>query len=229
MTRTIEAIVEEQSHRWQLTLKERREESRKPVVTVSRQHGAGGAAVARHLADELRLDLFDREIIQRVAESTHLSERVVASLDDKDKELLTDWLAAISTRTYLSPVEYRYHLSRVVGTIAQHGGAVILGRGAHLILGQGEALRVLVVAPVEARVRAVMERERLGEREARRRIESVEADRKAFLMKHFHSDFADPAAFDVVVNTGVLGVDGACETIRTAVQRLPVTSLRHAT
>jgi hypothetical protein len=48
-------------------------------------------------------------------------------------------------------------------------------------------------------------------------------------MKHFHSDFADPAAFDVVVNTGVLGVDGACETIRTAVQRLPKTSLRHAT
>jgi cytidylate kinase len=116
-----------------------------------------------------------------------------------------------------------------VGAIAHHGGAVILGRGAHLILGQGEALRVLVVAPLEARVRAVMERERLGEREARRRIESVEADRKAFLMKHFHSDFADPAAFDVVVNTAVLGVDGACETIRTAVQRLPVASLQRST
>ena len=225
MTRSIEALVEEQSHRWQLSLKERREESRRPVVTVSRQHGAAGGAVARRLAEELRLDLFDREIIQRVAESTHLSERVVSSLDDKDKELLTDWLAAISSRTYLSPVEYRYHLSRVVGAIAHHGGAVVLGRGAHLILGEGEALRVLVVAPLETRVRAVMEREGLGEREARRRIVSVEADRKAVLMKHFHSDFADPAAFDVVVNTGVLGVDGACATIRTAVERLPVPSL----
>ena len=224
MTRSIEALVEEQAHRWQLVRAERREEPRRPVVTVSRQHGAGGAEVARTLAAQLGLDLFDREIIQRIAESTHLSERVVSSLDDKDKELLTDWLAAISSRTYLSPVEYRYHLSRVVGAIAHHGGAVVLGRGAHLILGEGEALRVLVVAPLETRVRAVMEREGLGEREARRRIVSVEADRKAFLMKHFHSDFADPAAFDVVVNTGVLGVDGACATIRTAVERLPVPS-----
>jgi cytidylate kinase len=54
---------------------------------------------------------------------------------------------------------------------------VILGRGAHLILGQGEALRILVVAPLETRVRAVMEREGLSERAARQRIVAVESDR----------------------------------------------------
>jgi len=221
MTRSIEALVDEQARRWQLVRQERREEVRRPVITVSRQHGAGGGEVARKLADGLHLDLFDREIIQRIAESTHLSERVVSSLDEKDKELLTDWLAAISSRSYLSSAEYPYHLSRIVGAVAHHGGAVILGRGAHLILGQGEALRVLVVAPVENRVRAVMEREGLAEREARRRIVTVEADRKAFLMKHFHADFADPATFDLVVNTAALGVDGACGAVGTAVASLP--------
>jgi cytidylate kinase len=221
MTRSIEALVDEQARRWQLVRQERKEEARRPVVTVSRQHGAGGGEVARRLAEGLGLDLFDREIIQRIAESTHLSERVVSSLDEKDKEVLTDWLAAISSRSYLSPAEYRYHLSRIVGAVAHHGGAVILGRGAHLILGQGEALRVLVVAPTEQRVRAVIEREGLAEREARRRIVSVEADRRAFLMKHFHADFADSATFDLVVNTAVLGVEGACSAIRTAVASLP--------
>jgi cytidylate kinase len=105
----------------------------------------------------------------------------------------------------------------VVGALAHHGGAIILGRAAHLILRPGEALRVLVVAPLEARVRTVMEREGLGEREARRRIVSVEADRRAFLMKHFHADFADPTTFDMVLNTSVLGVEGGCDAIRTAV------------
>jgi cytidylate kinase len=222
MTRSIEALVDEQARRWQLVRQERREQTRRPVVTVSRQHGAGGGDVARKLAEDLRLDLFDREIIQRIAESTHLSERVVSSLDEKHKELLTDWLAAISSRSYLSPAEYRYHLSRIVGAVAHHGGAVILGRGAHLILGQGEALRVLVVAPVQTRVLAVMNREGIAEREANRLILSIEADRKAFLMKHFHADFADPATFDLVVNTAVLGVEGACGAIRTAVASLPV-------
>lgn len=221
MTRSIEAMVDEQARRWQLVRHERRGEPRRPVVTVSRQHGAGGGDLARRLAGDLGLDLFDREILQRIAESAHLSERVVASLDDRDKELLTDWLAAISSRNYLSPVQYRYHLSRVVGAVAHHGGAVILGRGAHLILGPGEALRVLVTAPLEARVRAVAAREGLGEKEARQRIATVEADRRAFLMKHFHADLADPTAFDVVVNTAVLGIEGACDAVKTAVARMP--------
>lgn len=220
MTRTIEAMVDEQARRWQLVRSERHEEERRPVVTVSRQHGAGGAEVAKTLAQDLGLDLFDREIIQRIADSAHLSERVVSSLDEKDRELLADWLSALSSRSHLSAMEYRYHLSRVVGAVAHHGGAVILGRGAHLILGQGEALRVLVVAPLEARVRAVMDREGLGERDARQRIVTVEADRKAFLMKHFHADFADPTTFDLVVNTAVLGTGGACDSIRAAFSKL---------
>jgi cytidylate kinase len=221
MTRTIEAIVEEQARRWQIFRAERRTEEARPVVTVSRQHGAGGGSVARRLAEDLGFDFFDREIIQQIAESAHLSERVVSSLDERDKELLTDWLSSFASRAYLSPVEYRYHLSRVVGALAHHGGAVILGRGAHLVLGQGEALRVLVVAPLEERVHAVMEREGLAEREARRRIVAIEADRKAFLMKHFHADFADTATFDIVVNTAVIGIEGACDAVKTAITRMP--------
>jgi cytidylate kinase len=220
MTRTIDAIVEEQAHRWQLRREDRTAEAQRPVITVSRLHGAKGGEVARTVARELGLDFFDREIIQRIAESTHLSERVVASLE-KDRAVLTDWLASIATTNYLSPVEFRYHLSRVVGALAQHGGAVILGRAAHLVLGPGGALRVLVVAPLEERVRTVAQRDGVDEREARRRIVSVEADRKAFLMKHFHADFADPSTFDIVVNTTVLGVAGACAAIRTAVEKMP--------
>src|SRR5512141_421607 len=152
MTRSIEAIVDEQARRWQLTRPQRPDEPRRPVVTVARQYGARGTDVARHIAEKLELDLFDREIINRIAESSHLSERVVSSLDEKNRELLTDWLAAVADQSYLSRAEYRYHLTRVVGAIAHQGGAVILGRGSHLILGPGQALRVFVVAPLEMRV-----------------------------------------------------------------------------
>lgn len=229
MTRTIEALVEAQARRWQLVRSERHEDVRRPVVTVTGLHGAGDAEVAGRLATDLGLDLFDREIIHRIADSTHLSERVVSSLDEKHRELLTDWLAAITGPGYLSPAEYRYHLSRIVGTVARHGGAVILGRGAHLILGQGAALRVMLVGPLEPRVRAVMKSEGLSEREARRRIVTVEADRKAFLMKHFHDDLADLTTFDIVLNTVVLGVEGACGAIRAALERMPAWPAETAT
>ena len=47
----------------------------------------------------------------------------------------------------------------------------------------------------------------------------MEADRKAFLMKHFHADFGDPTKFDLVVNTALLGTLSSCAAIRAAVER----------
>ncbi len=221
MTRSVEALVDEQARRWALARKQGMHEARRPVITVARQHGALGTELARRLADELKLDLFDREIIHRIAESSHLSEQVVSALDEKNRELLTDWLAAVAHRDYLSPVEYRYHLTRVVGAIAHQGGAVIIGRGSNLILGPGEALRVLVVGPLEVRVRRLVERDSLSERDARRRIQEVEADRRAFLMKYFHADFANPETFDVVVNPIVLGLEGCVRVVTSALEALP--------
>jgi len=223
MTRTIEAIVDEQARRWTIRRDEGRHESRQPIVTVARMHGAGGDALARRLADDLGFGLFDQELLHRIAESAQLSERVVSALDEKDRELLTSWLAGFASRTYITPVEYRYHLAQVIGAIAHQGGAVIVGRGAHLILGQAAALRVLAVAPLEQRIRAVMEEEHLSERDARRRIVEVEADRRAFLMKQFHAEFADPTGFDVVVNTAALGIDGAAQVVRHALTLRGVT------
>ena len=214
MPRSIEALVEEQVRRWQLSRQKPEVVERRPVVTVTGADGAQGDELAQQLAKDLGFDHFDREMIHRIAESAQLSERVVASVDGTKRELLTDWLAALaSSRVYLSPTQYRYHLARVIGAIAQQGGAVILGRGAHLLLGRGEALRVLAVAPLEDRVRSVMHSHELPEREARQRIVEVDADRRAFILTHFHAEFADPAAFDLVVNTAALGLDGSSAAI----------------
>jgi len=229
MTRSIEILVDEQVRRWELLRKERCHTLPRGVITVARQHGARGTELARRLAETLGFDLFDQVLIQRIAESTHLGERVVAALDERDRELMTDWLAAVASRSYLSPAEYRYHLAKVVGAIAHQGGAVIVGRGAHLILGPGRALRVLAVAPLECRIRTVMEKENVSEREARRRIVEVEADRRAFLAKQFHAEFSQPTDFDLVVNTAALGLDGACGVVLAALEQLPAQRTAAAT
>jgi cytidylate kinase len=216
VSRSIEALVDEQVRRWQLLRRKKEEdESRPPVVTVTGQHGAHGDELSRKVASDLGFDHFDREIIHLIAESAHLSERMVAALDQRRRAVLTDWLVGFRREHTLSPAEYRYHLARVVGAIAQQGKAVILGRGANILLGD-DALRVLAVAPLPDRVRAVMQDEGLGERDARRRIEAVEADRHAFILTHYRAEFGDPAAFDVVVNTAALGLDGASAVVRAA-------------
>jgi cytidylate kinase len=88
-----------------------------------------------------------------------------------------------------------------------------------LILGPHEALRVLVVAPREVRVANLAEETGLSLPEARQRIRMEEAERRAFLQKHFHAGLEDPETFDVVVNTHGLGVEGSVEAIKGALSR----------
>lgn len=219
LPRTVDQLVEEQARHWHEQQAHGLGEPRRPVLTLSRQHGARGAELARLLAEKLGLRLFDREILQEVAHSAHLGEHVVQGLDDRDRAGMEDWLASLLGHDYISLSSYREHLTRVIGLISWFGGAAILGRGAHLILGPPQALRVMVVAPLEGRVAEVMRREGLDERQARRRITEVEAERDAFLVRHFHAHFGDPATFDLVVNTGTLGVEAAVEPVRAALAR----------
>jgi cytidylate kinase len=180
------------------------------------------------LAERLGLEVHDRDIIHRIAEDAHIREDRVVTLEEEDRPLLTDLLVSLSSATFLSRYSYVQHLTRVVESLAGLGGAVILGRGAHLILGPGRALRVFVVAPLEARVATVMARHGIDAHEAARRISEKEAARRAFLRNYFRADFGDPATFDLVVNTGVLGVPGAADAIQAGLTRLTAAAARSA-
>ena len=218
--KSLEQLLEEQVRRFDLGHpRDRRPRQRRPVVALSRQHGAFGEEVARAVARRLDLSYYDREILSGIAADTHLSEGAVATLDERDdRSLLADWLAPLVSASHLTPYEYIQTLSRAIHGIAGLGGAVILGRGAHLLLTPEQALRVMIVAPLAVRVQAVSLREGIDEAAARRRVAQVEGERLAFLKRCFHGAADDPSAFDIQVNTGVLGVDGAAAVICAAVE-----------
>jgi len=200
--------------------------ARRPVITISRLPGSGGRELAHELGRRLDLEVHDRDIIHRIAHQAGLRDSSVTDLEDEDRSSLTEWLTSFANETHLAPHAYLQHLRRVVEAIARLGGAVIIGRGAHLLLPPGDALRVFVVAPLETRVAAVMARHGASAREAERRIRAKEAERRAFLRRYFRAGFGDPASFDLIVNTGLLGVQGAADAVQAALK--PARLLRHA-
>lgn len=218
----VELLVEQQARRWQMRRSEDAEQERGRTVAISRLPGARGEEVAHGLGQALGYDVFDQEIIHEIARRADLSDRIVAALDEKNRSLLSEWLVAFGSDRHLSSYEYVHELRKVVGAIARHGRAVILGRGAHIILGPREALRVLVTAPLEVRVEAVARASAMPPREARQWIHGKEVERQAFLEKHFHAKLGDPDAFDLVVNTEVLGIAGAVDAVRAALMRVAV-------
>lgn len=221
----VELLVEQQARRWQMRRTEDVEQERGRTVAISRLPGARGEEVAHGLGHALGYDVFDQEIIHEIAQRADLSDRIVAALDEKNRSMLSEWLVAFGSDRFLSTYEYVHQLRKVIGAIARHGRAVILGRGAHIILGPREALRVLVIAPLEVRVENVALASAMPAREARRWIQAREGERQAFLGKHFHANLGDPDAFDLVINTEVLGVEGAVDAVRAALMRVAVLQL----
>jgi cytidylate kinase len=214
ITRSMEKIVEDQVLQWQkLKSKKKDEYGEVNVITISREYGSGGVFIAEKLAKKLGYDLFHQEIIQEMAISANIGKRIVKTLDEKGLSTLDESISALINERHLWPDQYLRHLMRVIGTIGKHGRAVIVGRGAHVILPMEKILRVRVVCPLPDRIKNIARRLNVPEPEARKIVLKTDADRRSFIRKYFYVDASDPINYDVVINTGRISYDTAVESI----------------
>jgi cytidylate kinase len=215
--RSIDQIVEEQAKKWQVRSKEKGREKESSaaerVITISGEPGGAAHVVGRRVAEMLHYDYFERNLIHQVAESAHMSESMVESLDEKGHKLLEDWISAFFTDRHLWSDQYMQHLVKVLLTIAQHGRAVVIGRGAAFVIPPENALRVRIVAPLEMRMRNYSHEFGMSLDEAAARIKKTETDRAKFVKQNFHSDVADVKNYDLVLDSWRLGIKGAAEAI----------------
>ncbi|HNU85698.1 MAG: cytidylate kinase-like family protein [Syntrophaceae bacterium] len=211
--RSFDKIIEEQIKRWQIDQKKKYKNPIRPVITLSRLPGALGSRLAQKLAKELDIDLFDYEIVEQIATSANRSQRIVESLDEQDRSILNDWIDALG-KDHMWSYQYLDHLTKVVGAIGAHGYAIIVGRGASYILPKEVSLRLLVVAPLEKRIRNLMDQYGIAEAEARRQILRTDADRKAFIQKYFQADMLNPLNYDLVINTDNIDLELAAKLVK---------------
>jgi cytidylate kinase len=219
--RSIEQIIEEQVRRWQTTrTEEKKKVERISVITISREAGSGGNILAKRLSDQLEFDLFYQEFIHKMAESAHVSVRLLETLDEKGASVLEEWISSLVDKRHLWPDRYLQHLMKIIGTIGKHGRAVIVGRGANFVLPPEKRLSVRVIAHQETRLRNVSQEFSVSVDEARSRVLKTESDRKAFIKKYFNDDIRHPLNYDLIINTGTLSIDDAVNAVSGALSQL---------
>jgi cytidylate kinase len=218
--RSLEQLVEEQLAKWQrLRIEQQKEIVRphpRPCISISREPGCGGTELARRLAKDLGMDLIGSKIIQQVAERADISEKVIASLDEKQVRLRDLWLESLFRTRHILPNEYLRYLSKVIGTIGKQGNTVIIGRGGQFLLPPEETFRIRLVSPRELRIRNVMRHSNTDYETSERYVSKTEVDRNAFHCRHFGADWTNPVYYDLTVNTGTLGIEGAGTAIEAA-------------
>ncbi len=226
--RSLTAIVDEQVHRWRLEQARRAREQAsharpKPIVTVSRQAGSRGTELARLVSASLGFHFWDQELVHRIAEDLGAPEAMLRAVDEHPRGRLADLVTGILLGDRATEEEYFAQLVRLVHTLAERGGAVIVGRGAQFIVAAESALRVRVVAPLEARVHTLAAQRGIRDAEARAEVERLDRERVGFMRHHYDRDVTDPAAYDLQINSATMPMERAAQLVVAAYQvKFPV-------
>ena len=219
---SIAAFVKQQVRKWEVhpAKKELKPEARVPVITVAVEPGSGGSLIAQGIAQRLGYDYFHRAIIQGIAKSAKIRESVIDTLEKERLSGIDDFIASLYKNQYIYPGIYMEHLLKVINTIAKHGRAVIVGRGANFILPPEEIFGVRVIAPMQIRIQNVVRAYGVKEEDAKRRIIRRESRRRAFVRKSYNADISDPNNYDLVINTGRMEIEFAVEAVIAALTNL---------
>src|SRR5947209_4958526 len=201
------------------------------AVTISREYGSGGGEIAAHLAQGLQWQLIDHEVVVRVAEKLQVSEEEAEDQDECVESLSARIFKSLRLLHPTMPVTvdipqsmdsrafYEVRCQIIEGAVGS-GKVVIVGRGAQAQLaGRRDVLHVRIVTPLELRIDYVMNREGLNRAEALGRILKKDQERKRYLETFYHRSPGDPLLYDIVLNTGVLDLDGAVDVISITLER----------
>ncbi len=189
-----------------------------PVITVSRQRGSGGTVLAEKLAERFGYTLLHRDIIDRIVESSGFKRRIIESLDEHSKSQLQIFFESMLQGAYVDASDYMKQLIEVIYSISQLGGVVVVGRGANFILGPDRGFHIRIGAPRAARVKTLVAREQMSEREALHEVERTDHERAEFMRKMYGRDIDDPLGYDLVINNISISMDSVTSLVAAAAQ-----------
>ena len=146
-----------------------------PIVTISRQFGAGGSSVAGIVAAQLGAEVIDKKLEMRPSEveaeserPRPLLERLVRSFTSLEPGMGMGWAPPYPDPLFDSRKEIIALTESVIREVSAGGNVVIVGRGAGFVLREKPDLfRVFLRAPEKARVAALQQRLGLPEADAR--------------------------------------------------------------
>ena len=178
------------------------------VITISRQYGAGGQTLGRLLADRLSYTFADSGTIQRFAREINSPAGRPVSFGRKAGQRITQLAATFPENKATSgqPGDrngqmFLEHLVLIIAQIADEGNAVIMGRGSQYILADHPDTRhVLLINTVENRIRFLMKKNDLPERQATRQVQDEDLRRADLYRKLGKQDYDHPALYHLVLN-----------------------------
>jgi cytidylate kinase len=204
------------------------------VITISREVGSGGRTVGRKLAEKLGVRYCDKQLIKKLTEMFGLNASEIESIKAKKKSWLEDLFSKItpefgSEMFIPKGVEYAPEVtsgeifnyeSQVLEQLAEESSCVIAGRSGFFVLkDHPNKFDVFIHASKPNRVKRIMRKQELSEKEAEEVISYVDKARENYIQQYASTSRYDLRNYDIVLNMDYLTEDQAVDLILKAIGR----------
>jgi cytidylate kinase len=200
------------------------------ILTIEREYGSGGGAIAAEIARRLGWKLWDHTLTEEIAKLAHVDCRTVEECDEKVDSTFyrlakVFWRGSYERSMPLPDAEafdadcMVSMMERLAARIADEGQAVVVGRGSPFFLrDRSDTFSVFLYAHRNEKVRRLVETGKTTA-EAEELIDTVDHERKTFIKHYFNADWPTRSLYDLMINSG-MGDANVIETILQTMHRL---------
>jgi CMP/dCMP kinase len=198
------------------------------IVTVSNEYGSGALAVATRVAAALGYEYVDQQLPVVVAKRLQVSPEAVEANEDMAKTLGERLLSGLERATpelaqAVAAKPFDDELFRAtqdaVREYAARGNAVIVGRGASVILGaRDDVLRIFIYAPRVWRIDRVAKASAVRREIAEAELDRVDRARTAYIRERYDLTFGDLRNYDICIDASRVDVPQCTALIVAAVR-----------
>ena len=182
------------------------------VITISREYGAGGHTIGKRVAQELGIEIYDKDIVRETVRASGFETEVVQE-EEEDVSKASTFLKSLCSSSvhYRDPQEVIHEVqTAVILQFAKKGPCVILGRCADDILRESDMDVLNVFIHADDLHRAVRISEMTGitnATELQKLMAKKDSSRRNYYEHYTHKKWGDSHNYDLALDSGKLGVD----------------------
>ena len=190
-------------------------------LTIEREYGSGGRAVAERLSAATGLPCYGREILEAAARRLHIPVSQLEQYEENPTGSLLYSIAMIGKAQTADPdllmkdgcLFVAEHLA--IREFADRGPAIFLGHCASEALkDRKNVVTVFIKSSMEARKRRIMEEYGIPEGEVNAAVRRFDKKRSGYYQTNTMKKWRDLQHYDLVLDSSTLGVDGCVSALR---------------
>ena len=189
-------------------------ENKNIIITINREFGTDGREIAKELANLLGVKVYDKALLDAALNELNITREELEKATSDNSNWWNGFLGLYKKFGNQSTVDQKEHVTsktiyaaekKLMMDIAERESCVIVGRTAFAIFkNHPNAVKILLIADDEARVKRVMETEDLSLTEARKFVKNIDGERDKYIEKFAGVSRYDARNYDFVLNvTGI--------------------------